>query len=256
MVGVSNPYAAPDAETAVPRPSTSGELEGALAGDYDLRVGEVLSEAWALVSGSKLTFLGATLAAIVITLGCSGLLALVGLDGNAKIAAGDWVGGYLVSILTGFMMMPVTIPLYTGLAMLGVRRASGLDISVRQVFKCYRHIVPLTLTGIVASILIYIGFALFIIPGVYLVISYELAAILVVTKGLGPWQALETSRKAIHHKWFVVFGLSLLVTLVLVVSVLPLGVGLFWTMPLTMLATGVIYRTIFGAASPSECGGP
>lgn len=73
-----------------------------------------------------------------------------------------------------------------------------------------------------------------------------LAIPLVVERGLTPWQALETSRKAITQRWFKVFGLFLLLGLITLVSAIPLGVGLVWTIPLFVIAMGVLYRTIFG----------
>ena len=60
------------------------------------------------------------------------------------------------------------------------------------------------------------------------------------------WQALEASRKAITQHWFKVFGLFLLLGLITLISAIPLGIGLVWSIPLFVIAMGVLYRTIFG----------
>mgnify|MGYP001296924804 CR=1 FL=1 len=77
-------------------------------------------------------------------------------------------------------------------------------------------------------------------------VAYSLALVLVVDKDFGPWEALETSRKAIQKCWFSVLGLWIVLGLILVVAMIPMGVGLIWAVPLTMLCVGVLYRNLFG----------
>ena len=107
-------------------------------------------------------------------------------------------------------------------------------------------IVPLIITAVVMMLLIYLGMILLLIPGIYLGVAYLLAVPLVVERGLSPWQALEASRKAITQHWFKVFGLFIVLGLIVIVSAIPLGIGLVWTIPLMVVAMGVLYRTIFG----------
>jgi len=63
---------------------------------------------------------------------------------------------------------------------------------------------------------------------------------------MSPWQALETSRKTVTHKWFAVFGLLIVLSLINMIAMIPLGIGLIWTLPLTMLVMGAIYKIMFG----------
>ncbi len=91
-----------------------------------------------------------------------------------------------------------------------------------------------------------LGFLLLILPGIYLVVAYMLAIPLAAEKNLNSWKALEVSRKAITHKWFKTFGLFLMIWLILIISILPLGIGLIWTVPWAVNAIGILYREIFG----------
>lgn len=70
---------------------------------------------------------------------------------------------------------------------------------------------------------------------------------LIVDKGLSPWQAMETSRKAVHKIWWRLIGLFIVMGLIFVVSLVPLGIGLIWTWPMFIILTGVVYRHLFGA---------
>ena len=95
-------------------------------------------------------------------------------------------------------------------------------------------------------ILVAIGFLLLVLPGIYLMVAYSLAMPLVVEKGLSPWQALEASRKAITKSWFRFIGLGLAIMVIMIVSMIPLGIGMIWTIPMAMIAFGIAYRNIFG----------
>ncbi|MGB0361170.1 MAG: hypothetical protein ACPGEF_07175, partial [Endozoicomonas sp.] len=73
-----------------------------------------------------------------------------------------------------------------------------------------------------------------------------LAIPLMVDKGLTPWKAMEASRKAISKRWFTVFGLIIVISFLNLVAMIPLGLGLIWTIPMSSIAFGILYRNIFG----------
>jgi uncharacterized membrane protein len=79
---------------------------------------------------------------------------------------------------------------------------------------------------------------------------------LVAAQNLPPWQAMETSRRAITHKWFRVFGLVLVTALITGVSAIALLIPLFWTLPFFMLTTAVLYKRIFHAAPAASAVSP
>ena len=90
-----------------------------------------------------------------------------------------------------------------------------------------------------------IGFVLLIIPGIYLAVAYSMAIPLLVEKNMGIWEALETSRKTINKCWFRMFGLYVVVMVLIILALLPLGIGLIWAVPLVNVVMGVVYRNLF-----------
>ena len=101
------------------------------------------------------------------------------------------------------------------------------------------------ITAVALSALTTIGFFLLIIPGVYLSVAYLFALPLVVEKGLSPWPALETSRRAVSTHWFRIFGLFFVLGVLLLLGFITI-IGWLWTGPLWYTAYGVAYREIFG----------
>jgi len=62
---------------------------------------------------------------------------------------------------------------------------------------------------------------------------------------MNPWQAMEASRKAIHKLWWRFFGLYLAVGLLCFVAIIPLGIGLIWMLPASIVIAGVAYCCLF-----------
>lgn len=248
---VQNPYAAPNSELQEATSHNAVSVTEALGRGYDFRIGGVISEAWQLVKGTKGIIFGGLVIFYVVMFVATSLLGFVlgalGILGEASLTA-IIVGQLIVSVLASAL----AYPFLAGINMVGIRRAADQPVSFNEVFSGLGLFVPLLITALLMTLLVYIGSLLLLIPGIYLGVAYMLAMPLVIERGLSPWQALEASRKAITQHWFKVFGLFLLLGLIMAVSMIPLGIGLIWTMPLFIISMGVLYRTIFGVLPPSN----
>lgn len=241
----TNPYAVPTSDLRdAPSADQALSIEQALSRGYDFSIGALISEAWQLTKGTKgiiiggfLVFYVALFIASFVIGGAFGLFTMFS-DSLALIIIGQ--------VVTMILASAAAYPFMAGLNMVGIRRAAGQPFSFNEIFSHFGRTVPLLLTALLMMLLIYIGFFLLVLPGIYLAVAYMLAIPLVVERGLSPWQALEASRKAISQHWFKAFGLFLLIGVIVMLSAIPLGIGLIWSIPLFVVAMGVLYRTIFG----------
>lgn len=244
-ISSSNPYAAPtSALQETPRDTQVPSIEEALSRGYDFTIGDLLSEAWQRVKGTKGIIIGGFVVFYAVLLVASFLIG--GFFGILGVVNDSPMLSVVVEMVVGIFASALAYPFMAGINMIGIRRAADQPISFNDIFSHFGRTVPLVITAIISMLLIYLGMILLIIPGLYLAIAYMLAIPLVVERGLSPWQALETSRKAITQHWFKVFGLFLLLGLITGISAIPLGIGLVWTIPLFTVAIGILYRTIFG----------
>jgi len=232
--------------------STQGSLERGLAGQYQLSPGEVIREAWGRVSGNK----GTIWVAILIYLGVTFVVSLVlGLllgtaptpDPTEGVSGAATPMEQLQQLITTVLITP----LWVGTVFLGVAIASDRPASPTSIFSWYGKTLQLFLTYILMAIMIFLGLLLLVLPGIYLAVAYQLALPLAADKDLGPWQALETSRKTITHKWFTFFGLWLIVALAVTASMLLLGIPLIWVLPACLIGLGIVYRDAIGAEPAS-----
>lgn len=251
-IAAQNPYSPPQSDL---QPSLSTlavpSVEEALARGYDFSIGEVIGEAWKRVKGMKGLMVSAALVYIVAIQAISFAFGLA-MGFGLGVTEPDTPMGQLVQAVASILAGAVCYPLAGGVAMLGIRRAADQKVSFDEMFSHFGLFVPLLITGLLMTVLMYLGLLLLIIPGLYLSLAYQLAIPLAVERRLSPWQALEASRKAITRHWFKILGLYLVLCLITFLSALPLGIGLVWTVPLLIISGGVLYRKIFGVLPPAN----
>ncbi|WP_457568551.1 hypothetical protein [Desulfurobacterium sp.] len=99
--------------------------------------------------------------------------------------------------------------------------------------------------SVIQSIILMIAFMLLVIPGIYLSVGYIFAPYLLIDRRLSPWEALETSRKTVHKRWFQYFLFTLTILLINVLGALMLLIGLIVTIPLSIVAFIKLYEQTF-----------
>ncbi len=210
--------------------------------DYDFTIGAILKEAWQKTKGVKGPLWGGLLMillALMVIGTVLGFLARMLSSGGSSVA----IAAALQITLTIAMY-----PLMAGIMMIGIRRAVDLPVNWQLAFGYFSFLLPIVISVFLTGIITSLGFMLLIIPGIYLSLAYMLTIPLIVDKGMGPWQAMEASRKAISKHWFKIFGLYFVMALIYMVSMIPLGLGVIWTMPMFIMVTGILYREIFGVS--------
>lgn len=117
------------------------------------------------------------------------------------------------------------------------------DATVRLPF--WPYFAAKFLTGIIVTV----GFILLVVPGVIAALMLMFATYLVIDKGLGPIEAIkESARITKGHRWkLLLFVLS--VAALNILGALILFVGLFVSIPVSILALVHVYRTLEHAAS-------
>jgi hypothetical protein len=93
--------------------------------------------------------------------------------------------------------------------------------------------------------MIFLGF----IPVVYLGISWIMTFPLIIDKGLGPWTAMEVSRRLVTRRWFHVFFVVLFGAILVCLGLLALIIGIFFAMPLLFGAVLYAYEDLTGGKS-------
>jgi len=194
-------YQAPSAnlQEATQPYTGGGSIADGLAGNYKIDIGAILSEAWSKINGAKGTVWLAILFYMIVTIPLSMainfVLAKIGIVGHSggPFSTAFNGGGFLAQLIQTF----VTMPMAAGMMMLGIKLAVRAPVESTEIFDYFPKVLNLVGTMVLWYVLVAIGFCLLVLPGIYLMIAYGLAFPLVVEKNMSPWEALETSRRAI-----------------------------------------------------------
>ncbi|MGG6296216.1 hypothetical protein ACQ4M4_17645 [Leptolyngbya sp. AN02str] len=210
--------------------SGSRNIEDLIASGYTVDIGKYLRRGWEILKQNLGIYIGITLLLFVFFAALNLLPErLRGLSSLASI------------VITG--------PIYGGLYLVAFKTIKQRASSFSDFFRGFNNFLPLFLVNLLTGILIGIGFALLIIPGLYLAVSYLFAIPFVVDRRFDFWEAMETSRKLISKRWFGFFGFLIVLFLINMVGALLVGIGMLVTAPLTTCAIAAAYEDIVGLSS-------
>lgn len=244
---MNNNYSAPSS-TLVNQQGDARSLESAMAGDYEFGVMDTISEAWQNLSGLKRYIIGAGILMYILLAFVLGILIAIVMPSMGSDPE-DPMPMLFAQLVLQPVMFIVIMPFVGGIIVMCLKHLQGRDVTFGDLFSVFNKTLPLFLAAILINILVSLGFLLLILPGIYLGVSYLLVVPLIIDRDLGVWEAMEASRKAITKRWFSVFGMYLLLGLIVIISMIPLGIGLIWSIPLMALSFMLMYQKMFGIAS-------
>lgn len=92
--------------------------------------------------------------------------------------------------------------------------------------------------------LLILGIFVCALPIVYLSVSWTFTFALVVDQGLGPWTAMEVSRRVVTRQWFRVFFTMLFGGILAMLGLIGLIIGVVFTIPLAIGALLYAYEDL------------
>jgi hypothetical protein len=159
-----------------------------LAREPELRLGECLSGGFRFLTANFGFVFGAVLVVWLL---------------NTVMFFTPFIGGIVHWLLSGVLM--------GGLYLACLRRLRGEPASVAGVFDGFKLcFVQLMLAGALTKLLEQIGFAVCLLPGIYLIVAWAFVLPLVADRRLEFWPAMELSRKIVTRVWFPAFLLMLI----------------------------------------------
>ncbi|MEJ2745792.1 MAG: hypothetical protein P8123_08935 [bacterium] len=113
-----------------------------------------------------------------------------------------------------------------------------------DLFSCIPLFFKYVFTSILYSLIVIGGTILLVVPGIIWAMKFSQSLYFVIDKGLGPMAALrESSRITMGAKWDL-FLFGLLLALINLLGALCLLIGLFATIPTTLVAGAYVYRKL------------
>lgn len=234
----SNPYAEPQSVWSEPA-GVSGRLKEIAPGSDPIDVGACVKRGFELTKRNFGTILLVGLTYFAVTIGASIIIGIIAGTGMPQVS-GDAQGG--AAIVSQILLQVLSIYLSLGLVRIGLNLVSGKQVSVAQMFGEGRKLLPAIGASILFGIMIFIGFLLLIVPGVYLLLRYGQFMNAMVDRDLGVMDSLSYSSSITTNNRLNLFLLALLSIAIVIAGLIALFVGLIFAYPLVWLSWMVAFR--------------
>jgi membrane-anchored glycerophosphoryl diester phosphodiesterase (GDPDase) len=129
-----------------------------------------------------------------------------------------------------------------GIVRMTLRFVDGGKGELADLFSAIPLIPKYLIASIVVGIGVSIGFVLLILPGIYLSVRWYMYPWVLVDKEVGPFEALRQSWEMTRGSFWNLFLLGFLLCLINILGAMALLLGLFVTIPLSVVAIGYAYR--------------
>lgn len=143
----------------------------------------------------------------------------------------------LISIIFGIIIS-------LGLIKISLNFCDSIKSKTRDLFSQYRLFFRYFFAMILYILIVALGSVLLIIPGIYLGIRFWFYDYFIVDKKAGATESLKRSWEITQGSVWNLFLFGLLLTGINLLGVLFLLIGLFATIPTTLVATAFVYRKL------------
>lgn len=152
--------------------------------------------------------------------------------------------GSLGSFITGAVNWVVTASITLGFVNIALKLIDKKKVEKKDLFfQDFGLVFMYIVTNLIRTVIIIVGFILFIIPGIIFAIKLQFVDYLIVDKKMGI-DSLSKSWEMTKGVKLNLFLFWILLALINIAGALLLLVGLFITIPLSMVATAYVYRKL------------
>ncbi|TFH90245.1 hypothetical protein [Vibrio ouci] len=229
-----------------------GTVESALSGEYELKAGEVIKEAWQHTVKNFLSFSPSIIILIALQLAIF-YIALKLQLGNPGIILDAFTNPeafdpsiFNAIMVANFSYEVISAPIYAGISLMAMSHAAGLTTKPRHIGKGLQYTMPVMLATLFSLLLQGIAGMIFPFLSLYLSLAFSNAILLICEKQIPPMQSLLISLRAVNKKIIVLAGIYSLVTIMFVVGMMFYGIGLIFVLPFFFHVKGIVYRNMFG----------
>lgn len=138
-----------------------------------------------------------------------------------------------------------------GVVRISVIFAEGRKPGFEELFGAVPRFFPFLFASIVYALIVAAGLVLLVVPGIIWAIQFGLYCFLVIDKGMRPVEALRASSALTKGVRWELFLFGLLLLGINILGVLALVVGLFVTLPTSLLASAYVYRRLLEGSPPA-----
>lgn len=203
----------------------------------NFEIGEMISRGWNIMWENKWQIVGFQLGALLIFIVAILIVDLLFSSGNSAHWFTKSANHILHFVINGIYGI--------GLTTWFLKFADLKSVTFKDFFSKWHLFLPYLLATILGGICTLLGLLCFIIPGIIVWIRFSFFSFFIIDQETGPIQALEESWNTVKGVTWKLFLFWCLVLLINLAGLLVLGVGLLFTYPATLIASILVYRSLW-----------
>ncbi|MBU1261532.1 DUF975 family protein [bacterium] len=149
-----------------------------------------------------------------------------------------------LSIIIDIVVWVLQLVIGMGLIRIALKFCGNEKGEFADIFSCFSLFFKYLFSSVFYGLIVLGGIILLIIPGIIWAIKFQFFSYFIVDKGLGPIEALKRSSAITKGTKWNLFLFSILLILINLLGILCLFIGLFATLPITMVAQAFVYRQL------------
>ena len=134
--------------------------------------------------------------------------------------------------------------LTVGLVKIGLKVVDGSDVKIGDLFSGGPVFVTYVLGVFLFTAIVLAGFVLLVVPGIILSVMLQYYSYFIIDKNMGPVESIKASAELTKGVRWKLFGFGLTLLLLNLSGALLLVVGLFVTIPVSLVAYAFVYRKL------------
>jgi len=164
---------------------------------------------------------------------------LPGMLGN--FARRDFPVISLILFLSGWILSFVV---QMGLMKISLKFCDGIKGKLDDLLSSFNILLPFVAASILYGLIVFAGFILLVVPGIVWGVRFSLYPYFIVDRNMGPVQALKASAQATTGEKWHLFLFGILLGLINLAGALCFFIGLFATIPTSLVAYAHTYRQL------------
>ncbi|HVT00976.1 MAG TPA: DUF975 family protein [Patescibacteria group bacterium] len=148
--------------------------------------------------------------------------------------------GFILALIGWILQFAVSL----GVIGVALKVYDRKKVQYSNLFDYIHLIIPYVVAGFIYGVIVLVGLILLIVPGIIWGIKYRYFVYFMVDKNKGPIDALKASAKITKGQKWNLFLLGLMLLGLNVLGALALLVGLFVTIPATIMAEAYVFRKL------------
>ena len=224
----------------------SEATEKALSGQYDFDIKSLFMRAGEASRKNMAIILKCIFAAVFFALGLTIVFfQIYDIQNIEQFEAIPLETRYLFQMILECLIAPMLV----GLTMIGVKSERKEPVSFGILLAYYPIFIFVASATLIVALLSQLGFSLFILPGIYILVTTMFVQALVADKAMSPIAALVLSIK-VSNKYLGKIAVCYLAFFAMFIFVMiTFGFALIWVGPLFFNFKGILYNDLFGGPS-------